>query len=155
MKVEPRRGSCLWKWKVRFEETGTPSNDSWWSVDTHVELLDGRSATLVGSNHLDLHDLDGVGTCTVAGAHITIWQKNMVWKPPIVRMGHLCVPKPSVNVWGVLTALCDSSRGGQVSVLSVHVVSSTTRIIAQPDTKVLYLQGCLLMDLNQATAADL
>lgn len=41
-------------------------------MDTHMELLDGRSATLVGSNHLDLHDLDGVGTCTMAGAHITI-----------------------------------------------------------------------------------
>lgn len=79
-----------------FEETSTPSSDTWWFVDTHVELLDGRSATLVGSNHLDLHDLDGVGTCTVAGTHITIWQKrNMVWKPLIVRMGHLCVPKSS------------------------------------------------------------
>lgn len=60
-----------------------------------------------------------------------------------------------VCVWGVLTALRDGSRGGQVSVLSVHVVSSTTRIIAQPDTKILYLQGRLLVDLNQATAAEL
>lgn len=42
------------------------------SLDTHVELLDGRSAALVGSNHLHLHDLDGVGTSTMAGAHVTI-----------------------------------------------------------------------------------
>lgn len=60
-----------------------------------------------------------------------------------------------VKVWGVLTALRDSSRGGQVSVLSVHVVSSTTRVVAQPDAKILYLQGRLLVDLKQATAAEL
>lgn len=39
---------------------------------THVELLDGRSATLVGGDDLHLHDLDGVGTGTMASAHITI-----------------------------------------------------------------------------------
>lgn len=49
----------------------------------------------------------------------------------------------------VLTAHGDGSRCGQVSVLSVHVVGSTTGVVAQPDTKVLHLQRGLLMDLQQ------
>lgn len=53
----------------------------------------------------------------------------------------------------VLTALSDGSRGGQVSVLSVHVVGATAGVVTQPDTKVLHLQGGLLMDLNESTAA--
>ena len=40
--------------------------------DTHVELLDGRSAALVGRDHLHLHDLDGVGTSAMAGAHVPV-----------------------------------------------------------------------------------
>lgn len=38
----------------------------------YVELLDGRSATLVGEDDLHLHDLDGVGASTMASSHITI-----------------------------------------------------------------------------------
>ncbi len=49
----------------------------------------------------------------------------------------------------ILTALGDGSRGGQVSVLSVHVVGAATRVVTQPDTEVLHLQGGLLVDLNQ------
>lgn len=41
--------------------------------ETYVELLDGRSATFVGSNHLHLHDLDWVSASTMAGTHIPIW----------------------------------------------------------------------------------
>lgn len=52
----------------------------------------------------------------------------------------------------VLTALRDGSRRGQVSVLSVHVVSSTARVVAQPDAEVLHLQGRLLVDLKQTTS---
>ena len=48
----------------------------------------------------------------------------------------------------VLTALGDCSRGGQVSVLAVHVVGATAGVIAQPDAKVLYLQRRLLMNLG-------
>lgn len=40
--------------------------------DTYVELLDGGSAALIGSDHLHLHDLDGVGAGTVAGTHVTV-----------------------------------------------------------------------------------
>lgn len=47
----------------------------------------------------------------------------------------------------VLTALGNSSRGGQVSVLAVHVVGATTRVITQPDAKVFHLQGRFLMNL--------
>ena len=49
----------------------------------------------------------------------------------------------------VLTALSDGSRCGQVSVLSVHVVGSTARVVTQPDAEVLHLQGGFLMDLNK------
>lgn len=49
----------------------------------------------------------------------------------------------------VLTALSDSSRCGQVSVLSVHVVGSTTRVVTQPDSKVLHLQRSFLVNLQQ------
>lgn len=83
-----------------------------------MELLDGGSATLVGSDDLHLHDLDGVGASTMASSHIPI-------------------------------ALSDGSRGGQVSVLSVHVVGAATRVVTQPDTKVLHLQRGFLV--NQAT----
>lgn len=41
-------------------------------TETYVELLDGRSATFVGCNHLHLHDLDGVSTSAMACTHITI-----------------------------------------------------------------------------------
>lgn len=51
-------------------------------------------------------------------------------------------------VW-TLTALSDGSRGGQVPVLSVHVVGAAARVVTQPDTKVLHLQRGLLVDLNQ------
>lgn len=52
-----------------------------------------------------------------------------------------------------LTALGDGSRRGQVSVLSVHVVGAAAGVVTQPDTKVLHLQGSLLMDLQQSTTA--
>lgn len=54
--------------------------------------------------------------------------------------------------WRLLTALRDGSRGGQVPVLSVHVVGSTARVVAQPDAKVLHLQGRLLVHLKQTTS---
>lgn len=47
-----------------------PTNEG--GVDAHMELLDGGSAALVGSDHLHLHDLDGVGASTMAGAHVPI-----------------------------------------------------------------------------------
>lgn len=41
----------------------------------------------------------------------------------------------------VSVALCDRAGSGQVPVLSVHVVSATSGIIAQPDAEVLHTQG--------------
>jgi hypothetical protein len=43
---------------------------------THVELLDGRSATFVGGNFLDLHDLDGVSAGTMTGTHVAVLRKR-------------------------------------------------------------------------------
>lgn len=56
----------------------------------------------------------------------------------------------------VLTALGDSTSSGQIPVLPVHVVSSTTRIIAQPNTKILYPQRGLLinLELNMSTKSS-
>lgn len=39
-----------------------------------MELLDGGSATLVGGDHLHLHDLDGVGAGAMASSHVTVWR---------------------------------------------------------------------------------
>lgn len=47
-----------------------------------------------------------------------------------------------------LTALSDSTSSGQIPVLSVHVVSSTTGIVAQPNTKIFYPQWGLLIHLE-------
>lgn len=49
----------------------------------------------------------------------------------------------------VLTALSDSSRCGEVPVLSVHVVGSAAGVVAQPDAEVLHLQRRLLVDLTR------
>ena len=41
-----------------------------------MELLDGRSATFVGGNFLDLHDLDGVSAGTMTGTHVAVLRKR-------------------------------------------------------------------------------
>ena len=43
-------------------------------------------------------------------------------------------------------ALGDSGRDGQVTVFTVHVMGSGTRIITKPDTEVLDFQGLLFVD---------
>lgn len=45
----------------------------------------------------------------------------------------------------VAVALGDGTADGQVAVLTVHVVSSRTRVITQPDAEVLDLQWSLLI----------
>ena len=47
----------------------------------------------------------------------------------------------------LLTAGCDSTGHSKVTVLPVHVVSSTARVITQPNTKVLDPQRFLLKNL--------
>lgn len=47
----------------------------------------------------------------------------------------------------ITIALCNSSRDSQVSVLTVHVVSTRARVITKPDAKVLNLQWALVMNL--------
>merc|ERR1719234_151603 len=47
----------------------------------------------------------------------------------------------------VTVALGDGRVDGQVPVLAVHVVSSGTRVVPQPNTEVLDLEGVLLPDL--------
>lgn len=57
---------------MRRQPRERPAAESGGGADTHVELLDGGSATLVGSDDLHLHDLDGVGAGTMASSHIPI-----------------------------------------------------------------------------------
>lgn len=47
----------------------------------------------------------------------------------------------------ILVHALDSVCTGQLTILLVHVVRSRARIVAEPDTKVLHLQGLLLVDL--------
>lgn len=47
----------------------------------------------------------------------------------------------------IAVALCYSSRDSQIPVFTVHVVGTRARIISQPDTKVLYFQWALIMNL--------
>ena len=54
----------------------------------------------------------------------------------------------------IAVALSDSGRHGQVPVLAVHVVSSRPGLIAQPDTKVLHLQGALVVHLDGETERE-
>lgn len=65
------------QWVARWQGAGPE--------DTHVELLDGGAAALVGSDHLHLHDLDGVGTGTVASTHVTVCGRgvNFIEKLPL------------------------------------------------------------------------
>jgi len=50
----------------------------------------------------------------------------------------------------VLTALSHGTASCQITVLTVHVVCTTARVISQPDTKVLYSQRFLLIHLSAA-----
>lgn len=61
----------------------------------------------------------------------------------LIYWSYNCIPQLHV-----LTALSDGTSCGQIPVLPVHVVSSTTRIIAQPDAKIFYLQRGLLIHLK-------
>ena len=49
------------------------------------------------------------------------------------------------------TALCHCSSCGQVSVLAIHVVGPTARVITQPDAKVLDCRWLLLINLWHIT----
>ena len=47
----------------------------------------------------------------------------------------------------VAVALCDGALRGQVTVLPVHVVCATARVVTQPDGEVLHLEWLALIDL--------
>ena len=50
----------------------------------------------------------------------------------------------------VLVERLDGVRAAEFTELLVHVVGARTRVVAEPDTKVLDLQGLLLMDLEKS-----
>merc|ERR1719234_995889 len=75
-------------------------------------------------------------------------------RPSALASGHNFAPDDldsvspgPVSGTHVTVALSDGRVDGQVAVLAVHVVSSRTRIVPQPNAKVLDLQGILLPDL--------
>lgn len=47
----------------------------------------------------------------------------------------------------VSVALCDGSLGGQITVLTVHVVCARARVVSQPDGEVLDLEWFTLINL--------
>lgn len=49
----------------------------------------------------------------------------------------------------VAIALSDGSSHSHVAVLPVHVVSTTARVVPQPDAKVLHFGWCLVVDTTQ------
>ena len=53
----------------------------------------------------------------------------------------------------ITVALSDGSRDCQVAVFAVHVVSSRSGVITQPDAEVLNLQRGLFMDLSKLIQA--
>lgn len=55
----------------------------------------------------------------------------------------------SVTCSHIPITLCHSSRHTQVPIFPVHVMCSRSRVITQPDTKILNLNRCLLSDLFQ------
>lgn len=70
-------GFMIWigrTWRQTRERPADDITRRW--AETHVELLDGRSATLVGGDDLHLHDLDGVGTSAMASSHVTVWKRH-------------------------------------------------------------------------------
>jgi hypothetical protein len=52
----------------------------------------------------------------------------------------------------VLVETLDSVCAGELTVFLVHVMCTGTRVVADPDAKVLDLQGPLLVDLRQKVA---
>ena len=60
-------------------------------------------------------------------------------------------PEASTVAGGhILVEGLDGIRTSELTELLVHVVGARTRVVAEPDTKVLDLQGLLLMDLETA-----
>merc|ERR1711962_211530 len=80
------------------------------------------STTLTRRDHFHLQDLDGTGTCTVTGRHVTV-------------------------------ALGDGTCDGDVAVLSVHVVSATSRVVTNLHSEILH--RCLILLENLLTRNNL
>ena len=63
---------------------------------------------------------------------------------------HVDRSKPgSVPGSEVLVKSLDGTNSGKLSELLVHVVGSRSRVVSEPDTKVLDLEGTLLVDLKE------
>lgn len=52
----------------------------------------------------------------------------------------------------ITVALSDGATHAEITVLAVHIVDTRTGLIAQPDTKVLNLDGALLSDFLKNTS---
>ena len=64
-------------------------------------------------------------------------------------------PKPSPVPSGqVLVQSLDGTDSGELPELLVHVVGSRSRVVSEPDTKVLDLEGSLLVDLRGVTTSS-
>lgn len=97
-----------------------PLLDAFWQRESDLGVMEllNQRTSTVGSLHL-LHLDDLDGMCSGP------------------------VSSPHVPI-----ALSHSPRHTQVTVLTVHVVSTRTRVVTQPDAKVLDLDGGLLWNLQ-------
>lgn len=78
---------------------------------------------------------------------ILSWIKSSCFMPSL-RFNLVLIYWAYLKQLHILTALSDSTSRGQIPVLPVHVVSSATRIIAQPNTKIFHSQRGLLIHLE-------
>lgn len=103
-----------------------------------MELFDVGTSAFLRFYFLHANDLNRMGSCTMSGAHIPIW-KNEIYSD----QSTLSVVRVST-----LTALCDSSGDSHVSILAVHVMCTTSRIISQPYSDISDFRRFLVVDLH-------
>ena len=111
--------------------------DQWELNSWIMELFDVVTSCFAGNNLFNLDDLKKKTTFISFKKYIGIYEINGTY---LDGMGTGTMTGCHVGV-----ALCYCTTDCQVTVLSVHVVSSRTRIISQPDTEVLYSQWCLFV----------
>jgi hypothetical protein len=101
------------------------------------ELLDVWAADVIGL--LNLNDLEDL-----------FYVLKFVVFARLCFSTHVDVPEARAVTGGhVLVERVDGLSAGHLAVLLVHVVGARARVVADPDTEVLDLQGVLLMDLSQ------
>ena len=106
-----------------------------------VELGDVGSLAVLGSDLLQVNNLDASSTSSVATSHIHVWER--------VSNGFITLETdpPCKGGGGSLTKLVDGSNTGGITELLVQVVGSRSAVVSDEDTVVLHNLRSLLVDL--------